>query len=437
MPEVRDHKATRINRARLELELRRAIKPAIITMILLAIAAAVAAYLVGRVAPTLLSSTHTVRFAVADASSVVPSADEVRFEGIPAGTITGVDMHGIQPVITAQVKSKYGPIYRNARAILRPNTPLRDMYLDIVDPGTRQAGVVDPDHPLPATQTRTSVSIDQVLDVFRSNTRVQLRTLLNNLGNGLRDRGASLREAFVELMPSLQTVGNITQQLARRAPLVRRLVHNTAVLTDDLGHRQRELRTLLRKGGSTLDALHQGAGDLDRTLAELPPTLSQLDSSFTAVRGVLGAVDGAVRSLYPVADRLPRSLSALRTLGARATPAVRALQTPVRRLVPFVGAVVPLSANLRTTVDALLPQVKGINHTTHALAICPSGVQNFFRWNPSLAKYGDARGFGPRGNVAVGLQSTGILSNGFEFAPQSCTPGKAIGGRLPAPQDEH
>ena len=36
---------------------------------------------------------------------------------------------------------KYAPIYRNATVLLRPRTPLKDMYL-AVDPGTRQTGAV-------------------------------------------------------------------------------------------------------------------------------------------------------------------------------------------------------------------------------------------------------------------------------------------------------
>ena len=44
-------------------------------------------------------------------------------------------------VVTMNIYKQYAPIYRNATVLLRPRTPLKDMYLAL-DPGTRQAGAV-------------------------------------------------------------------------------------------------------------------------------------------------------------------------------------------------------------------------------------------------------------------------------------------------------
>jgi hypothetical protein len=71
------------------------------------------------------------------------------------------------------------------------------------------------------------------------------------------------------------------------------------------------------------------------------------------------------------------------------------------------------------------------------LAGCRTGVQGFFEWNPSLAKYGDERGQSPRGNVALGAQSSGVLTDPFEQAEPACTPGKPIGGSVVTPASEH
>jgi hypothetical protein len=54
-----------------------------------------------------------------------------------------------------------------------------------------------------------------------------------------------------------------------------------------------------------------------------------------------------------------------------------------------------------------------------------------------MSKYGDVRGPVPRGNVVFGAQSSGVLADPNEYAPQACTPGKAIGGRVPRPEDGH
>jgi phospholipid/cholesterol/gamma-HCH transport system substrate-binding protein len=290
---------------------------------------------------------------------------------------------------------------------------------------------------VPATQTHVPVNISDVLNTFGPSTRIRLRQLLDGLGNGLKDRGRSLRQIFVEATPFIQTAGEIAAQVRQRAPLVRRLVHNTSVLTTQLGANQRELRTLVEDGAATLGTLQNGSADLDATLRELPPTLDRATSSLAAVRDVLPSVDTAVRSLYPVADRLSTSLASLRELGTAANPAIRDLQRPVQQLVPLARALRPVSAQLGTGLTRLAPQIDTVDKVTRDLAGCKKGIQGFFQWNASISKFGDARGPIPRGNVVMGAQSSSVLNDPNEYAPQACTPGKVMGGRVAADKDKH
>jgi ABC-type transporter Mla subunit MlaD len=437
MIEVRDYRTERMNRARFTLELKRALRSGIWVALSLIAGAAIAVRIANSIGANVGVSSQSVSFLVANANDVVAASDEVRFLGIPAGRIGSIRMTSRGPVITASFDSQYGHIYRNAQAVIRPNTALEDMYLDIVDPGTPSAGLAGTAQPLPAGQTDTSVNVDDVLNVFRSNTRASLRTLLANLGNGLADRGAALRQAFVDAVPFVQVAGRLSSQLAARATLLRQLVHNASVLTADLGQNQVSLRRLISSGSATLTTLESGSRNLDATLAELPGTLTDLKSSLGSVSGVVGRVDNAVKSLYPVAGDLPTSLAAVRRLSASASPAVQALQTPVRRLVPLARYLVPLSADLSATVSRLLPQMPAFDKLSGDLAGCRTGVQGFFEWNPSLAKYGDERGQSPRGNVAMGGQSSGVIGNPFEQAEPSCTSGLPIGGAVVTPGAEH
>ncbi|MCW3016407.1 MAG: Mammalian cell entry related domain protein [Solirubrobacterales bacterium] len=419
----------RIDRRRIALELKRASRPAIIVALGVALGVALTVYTAVNLSRTALRGTRTVQFTVPDATGVVPGQDEVRFRGIPAGTLSAVALEHGRAVVTVKLRNEFGPIYRNARVEIRPQTPLQDMYLDVIDRGTRAAGVADPAQPLPMTQARSPVNINDVLNTFDGDVRRNLRALLANLGNGLSDRGASLRTAFVQLVPLMRTAGRIGDQLSARAPKLRRLVHNTAALADTLAHHQRELRTLITDGSATLTALQQNAGNLDATIHELPRTLDAVDTSFAALRGVLPATDKAVARLMPVANHLDGALTDLRNLNKVAAPAVRALQRPVTRLVPLSTALAPLSTNLRTTVDILRPQTDTVAKVARDLADCRKGIQGFFQWDASMMKFGDARGVVPRGNLVIGATSSSVLTNGFEFRNKTCTPGGPIPGR--------
>jgi len=436
MIDVRSKITEHMSRARAERELRDSVRPLLVIVVGAVVGLAIAAYIASKVTPTFLRSTYTVRFAVDDATAVIPGNQEMRFKGIPVGVIKKVELKGSRAVITATYKAKYGRIYRNAKVELRPNTPLMDMSLDVVNRGTPDAGVLSGDEPLPAGRTRVTVNVDDVLNVLRSDVRSRLTDLLDNLGNGLQDRGAQLREAVVELTPLLDVAGRITHQIATRERITRELVHNTATLMSTLAERDKDLRGMVLTAGSALSALKQGTPDLAATLDVLPSTLERLNTSFAALRGALGDTNGAVRALYPVADQVPSALTALRELSTSAAPAIRALQRPVKALVPFSDALRPVSGDLRQSVDALLPQAPVVDRTSKTLAACEKGVQGFFQWTASLGKFGDLRGPVPRGNLVAGVQSLSVASPN-EFALPSCAPGKPIGGRLPRPSDMH
>lgn len=433
----RNRRVEGFNRARLKLEVRRGLQPSIVVVAGTIVALLGFGYMLTKVAPTLLTSTYEARIAVDDASNVVAGVNEVRFKGIPVGSVRKVAIDDDQAVIEVKIRKKYGRIYKDARLQLRPNTALNDMYLDIVDRGTPGAGVLEGDTPLPQSHTETPVSVDDVLNMFQPSQRLRLRTLLDELGHGLEDRGTSLQATFVQLAPFVQAAGEIANQLGERGPMVARLVHNTSVLTKELGDRQVQLRTLLTQGGATLKTLQAGSADLDATLHELPLTMQSLRTSFGAVQGTLGDVDDAVRALYPVADDLPESLSALRDLSETAAPAVSALRAPVSDLVPFAQAIQPLSANLDRATTALAPQIDTVNKVTLDLKKCKEGFQNFFQWNASISKFGDIRGPIPRGNVVFGATSSAVLNDPGEYFPEACSPGKPIGGRVPQPKDFH
>lgn len=436
-PDPRDRITNRVNRARLELEVRRSRRPALAVVACAVIGLLFMGYVIRHVSRTALRSTYEARFSLNDATGIVPGLHEVRFKGVPVGTITKLGFRDRRPVVTVKVKSGLGPLYRGVRAQLRPNTALQDMYLDIIDRGSAAQGRLGDGEVVPASQTALPVNVDDVLDVLKPSGRSSVRTMLNELGNGVQGRGRQLESVLVEAVPLLDVAGRISANLRARAPQVRRLVHNTAVLTHELGQRQNQLRTLVREGSATFGTLQAGSSDLDATLRGLPPTLAAIDSSFAAVRGVLGDVNGAVTSLQPVARRLDASLTSLRELNDAAGPAVDALGRPVRRLVPLAQTLQPLSANLATAIEQLQPQIDTVNKVTRGLAACKKGFQGFFQWNASMSKFGDSRGGVPRGNVVVGAQSSSVLNDPNEYAPQACVPGKPMGGRAVEEKDKH
>ena len=91
---------------------------------------------------TFAKNYYTVKAEFATASAVVAGQGQsVDVAGVQVGQVGGVQLQGGRAIVTMNIYKKYAPIYRDATVLLRPRTPLKDMYLAL-DPGTKAAGAV-------------------------------------------------------------------------------------------------------------------------------------------------------------------------------------------------------------------------------------------------------------------------------------------------------
>src|SRR5438270_10695510 len=83
--------------------------------------------------PNPFQSFYSVQGAFPTAAAVVPGLGEpVNVAGVHVGTITGTELRGGQGVIKMEIDPKKLPhLYRDATANLVPNTPLKDMQVNI------------------------------------------------------------------------------------------------------------------------------------------------------------------------------------------------------------------------------------------------------------------------------------------------------------------
>jgi phospholipid/cholesterol/gamma-HCH transport system substrate-binding protein len=431
----RDRVTDRVSASTLKLELKRAIRPLIASLIGLAVAVAAGEYMLSHINGG-IGSTHTMHFEVADATGVVPGRAEVRFYGIAAGIISDARLQNGHSVLTATVADKFGPVYRNAVAELRPNTALQDMYLDIVNRGTPSAGVAPDGYVIPLDQTTSPTNLADVLNTFQPDVRAQLYNLVDQLGNGLAGHGQDLRHAFALLAPFLHIAGNIGQQLAIRAQDTKQLIHTAASLSGVLASRSTQLRTTITNGTTALEALAtEGGSALRQTIGGFPPALRNAQAIMTAINGIEPNLTSALTNLTPVANELPSGLNNLKALADSANPAVSKLQTPVANLVPLAQQLRPLSSALAATMRQLSPQTGDLNQITTPAANCITQIDEFINWDASMGKWYDSRGHFTRGNANFGFYSApvgGLPNEHFDYGTQ-CSGATPLGG-VPTPK---
>ena len=427
----------RVSASTLKLELRRAIQPLIVLAVGFAVAGAAGYYIVNSINGG-IGGTHQMMFSVSDATGVVPGRAEVRFYGIQAGTVDNAQSEHGQAVLTVSVANKFGAVYKNATAAVRPNTPLNDMYLDITSRGTPSAGVAGPNFVIPISQTTSPTNLADVLNAFQPDVRTQMYNLIDQLGNGLADRGSYLKQAFVELAPFLKIAGTVAGQLAVRSTLTKELVHNAAVLSNVLSSRSTQLHQVVTRGVSTLESLSTETGrPLQQAITNLPGTLDSAERILTAANTLMPRAATAVSALLPVANELPQGLTNLQNLARSANPAVVKLETPVQRLVPLANALQPFASHLSSSLNLIKPQVSDVNTMTTGLADCTTEINEFFNWDLSMSKWVDELGPMVRGNANFGFYTAPGVNNDqqYGYRPQ-CYQGASGNpiGREPTPK---
>lgn len=431
----RNRVTERVSASTLSLELKRAVKPLIVLAVGFVVAGAAGFYIVNSINGG-IGGTHQMMFQVADATGVVPGRAEVRFYGIQAGLINSAQVEHGQAVLSVSVANKFGRVYKNATAAVRPNTPLNDMYLDITSRGTPSAGIAGANYVIPISQTASPTNLADVLNAFQPDVRTQMYNLIDQLGNGLADRGADLKQAFVELAPFLTIAGNVAGQLADRAALTKELIHNAAYLSTVLASRSTQLHNLVTNGTKTLESLAtEGGVPLQKTIAQLPAMLTVTNTILEAAHEAMPNANRLITTLGPAVSELPSGLANLKRLAVSANPALTKLETPVQKLVPLADQLQPFARDLAGSLTQIKPQLSDVNQVTTGLADCTLETNEFFNWDVSMSKWTDDLGPMVRGNANFGFYTAPGENGDPQYGyRKQCDPGAPPLGHVPTPK---
>ncbi len=294
------------------------------------------------------AKSYTINAAFSTVSGVAPGLGEpVNVSGVQVGQISGADLRDGQGVLHLRIDpKKLSHIYANARAVVVPNSPLKDMQVNL-RPGGRPARRLKSGDTIPIGQTTSPIDSDDLLAALDTDTRAWMITLLSGLDGGTTGRAADLNTLFKALGPTAEQAREVGDVLAARRRQVSRLVHNLATLSTAAGAKDGEIATVVEAGNATLGALASQDVALRASTAQLPGTLRTL-------RNTLGNTTAFARELGP-------TLTALTPTARRLAPTLRDSRAlfqgggllPVARVKPFVDAILPVARILPPASRAL------------------------------------------------------------------------------------
>ena len=351
---------------------------------IMAIAVVCALYLLSneRVANP-FSNDYTIKAEFDNASAVAPGLGAaVNVAGVKVGQISGRALHNGRGVLTLSIDpAKLAHVYEGASARLVPNTPLKDMQVDLV-PGDPKAATMSEGSTISIADTSSPIDSDELLHALDTDTREYLQLLIANTGDGLDGRGPDLRELLRTLGPTSAQVREIAALLRTRRTVVPRLVHNLQVLSTAAGGEDESIKQIIGAGNATLGALASEDGALRSAITQLPGTLRTARTTLVTASPFARSLRRTLTDLEPAVPRLKQTL--------QDTPdSLRGfLPLPLPQLKRFTDATLPLapvvrsaSSNIGKSLAPLTHAFLAIGDTTNMLGFNPgANTDSYLFW---------------------------------------------------------
>ena len=362
----------------------------VVAIVFLAAMAAVAGgyILVHQRLRTPLDKRYTVYADLASSSGLAPGLGQaVNVAGVRVGQISGAKIvNGVARIALEIDPGKLPHVYDNASAALIPNTPLKDMLVELVPGGP-------PAHPMPSggvigvAHTDPPVDSDELTSALDADTRDFFDLLVGDAARGVDGRGQDLDHLLRALKPTARQVRTIADALAARRHELRRLVGNLALLTQAAGTRDRDIAQVVTAANATLQAVAGEDVAVRSSLDKLPGTLAAVRRSLPDVTAFANQLGPTLDRLQPAAQRLP---GALRAAGPALDVAEPVLRTKIR---PLVRSLQPLARDLRPAVshlNAVTPDLSTafqvLNYVVNETAYNPPGDnEGFLYWTAWFA----------------------------------------------------
>jgi phospholipid/cholesterol/gamma-HCH transport system substrate-binding protein len=307
---------------------------------------------------------YEVKVAFPEATQLAQSA-EVRISGVKVGRVRSVEPNeqtGLTDTVI-EIDSRFAPIPRDTRAILRQKTLLGETYVEIT-PGSPQGPELADGGALPEGQVSQTVELDEILRTFSPETRRQFSVWLDQQGLAVGDNAEAINNSLGLLTPFAEQTDEVLEVLNQQSAETRALVRDTGEVFDALTERQGQLRdlivnsnnvwkttaardaeladtfrvlpTFLREGRTTTRRLTEFAKDANPLIDQLRPAARQLSPTLEYLDEVAPDLRGLFQDLGPLTKVSRTGLPATEQVLDNTRPLLRRLDPFLRNFTPIV-----------------------------------------------------------------------------------------------------
>lgn len=291
---------------------------------------------------------------------------EVRIAGISVGDIRSseLDDHG-KALVELAIDSDH-KVYDNAKVVLRPKSPMNEMYIEF-SPGGPPGKQIKADDVLPVGNSVRPIQVDEVLQHLDGNVQQALTSLLSESDVALAKAPDQLPEGLAATSGVARNLRPVAESLQTRKENLAKLVTSLRQIADAIGGDDERLSALADSLQRTLGSLGRKRNSVDSALAALPDVTGQLKRATDSVQGLSEQLDPTLDNLRQATDTLPDSLSRLTDTVDRVGRTVDVARPVVAKARPVVGDLRPFVGELNRALPELASITKQLDPVTGTL----------------------------------------------------------------------
>jgi ABC-type transporter Mla subunit MlaD len=286
---------------------------------------------------------HTYFVELDNAFGIV-SGSEVKVAGVNQGTVEDLFINSDKrAVIKVKLSGPLAALGEETICSSEPQSLIAEYFIDCIprgaelDPaeGDDSERADDPD--IPVEQTRQTVQPDLVQSALRQPFKTRLQMLINEFGTALAGNPENLNAAIRRGAPALESARKVTRILGEQNNTIRELNVNSDQIMAELADRREDVVRFIENAKTTAEAsaerrddLSANFRDLDDFLAELEPTMVELNNLALTQTPLLRNLRVAAPGLTRLSNNLPSfneaTARSLTSLGDAAVVGRRALR---------------------------------------------------------------------------------------------------------------
>lgn len=239
---------------------------------------------------------------------------DVRISGVPVGKVIDIQTGPSNTTeATLEMRSRYAPVAKDARAMLRQKSLLGETYVDLT-PGTRSKGTVDDGGLLAASAVAPTVELDEIFRTFDDDTQQAFQTWMQSQAAAIDGRGADINALFGNLPEFVEAGDDLVTELNAQSRAVSETIRGTGDFFSAISERDGQLARLITESNRLFQVTAARNRDFEAIWEELPRFARESRLTLPRLTEFAQNADPVVKALQPTASEMAPTFDQLRRL---------------------------------------------------------------------------------------------------------------------------